>query len=131
MDMTIATEQLHDTDPAMKLLGITMQSLTPGKAVLSMKIQETMLNAHGICHGGFIFTLADSAFAYACNSYDFDAVAQNCSIDFLRPGKTGNVLTAVAKERYLAGRSGIYAITVTNENDEVVALFQGKSYRLR
>ena len=124
-------DELYKTDPALKVLGIKLLSVGSGKAVMTMEVGPQMLNGYGICHGGFIFTLADSAFAYACNSYDFNAVAQNCVIDFVRKGITGNVLTAIAEEKNLAGRTGLYDITVSNENNEVVAYFRGKSYRIK
>jgi len=123
-------QALYESDPALKLLGIKLIKAEPGVAVMTMEVKPEMHNAYGICHGGFIFTLADSAFAYACNSHDFDAVAQHCSIDFVRPGKTGNVLTATAEEKNLAGRTGLYDITVNNEKNETVAHFRGKSYRV-
>jgi len=124
-------DELYKSDPALKVLGIKLLSAGSGKAIMTMDVGPEMLNAYGICHGGFIFTLADSAFAYACNSYEFTAVAQNCCIDYVRPGKTGNTLTAVAQEKYLAGRTGLYDITISNEKNEVVAHFRGKSYRIK
>ena len=92
-----------------------------------MTIRSDMLNGQKICHGGFIFTLADSAFAFACNGYNQFAVAQSCKIDFTAPAFEGDVLTAVAKERYREGRSGIYDATVTNQNGKVIAEMRGNS----
>ena len=96
-----------------------------------MTVRADMLNGHAICHGGFIFTLADSAFAYACNSYNLNTVASGCAIDFLAPAREGDVLTAVAQERSASGRTGVYDIEVTNQRGEKIALFRGKSYRIK
>jgi acyl-CoA thioesterase len=90
-----------------------------------------MLNGHDICHGGFIFTLADSAFAYACNSYNQNTVASACHIDFLAPAKQGDTLQAEAVERSLSGRTGVYDVTVRTHTGTTIALFRGKSYRIR
>jgi acyl-CoA thioesterase len=90
-----------------------------------------MLNGHGTCHGGYIFTLADSAFAYACNSYNLTTVAAGCTIDYLAPGREGDVLTAIAQERSASGRTGVYDIEVINQRGEKIALFRGKSYRIK
>lgn len=111
-------------------LGMRLLSCQPGRAVLCMTVQALHLNGHQMCHGGFIFTLADSAFAFACNSYNLVTVAAGCSIEFLRPGKLGDVLTATAQEQVRNGRHGIYDITVHNQRDEVVALFRGKSAQI-
>jgi acyl-CoA thioesterase len=96
-----------------------------------MTVRPDMLNGHAICHGGFIFTLADSAFAYACNSYNLSTVASGCAIDFVAPAREGDVLTARAAERSIAGRTGVYDIDVVNQRGETVALFRGKSYRIK
>src|SRR6187551_1610106 len=90
-------------------------SCEPGRAVMRMTVREAMLNGHEICHGGLIFTLADSTFAFACNSRNHVAVAAGCSIEFLRPGQLGDVLTCVGVEQALQGRHGIYDMTVTNQ----------------
>ncbi|TAM01294.1 MAG: hydroxyphenylacetyl-CoA thioesterase PaaI, partial [Paraburkholderia sp.] len=100
-------------------------------ARLSMTVRPEFLNGHRICHGGLIFTLADSAFAFACNSYNVNTVAAGCSIEFLRPVQPGDVLTAEAVEQILSGRNGIYDISVTNRAGEIVALFRGKSAQIR
>lgn len=92
-----------------------------------MSVRPDMLNGHGICHGGFIFTLADSAFAFACNSYNQTTVAQQNQITYLSPGQPEERLTAAAREVSRSGRSGIYDVTVTGEDDRVVALFRGLS----
>ncbi|MDE3080077.1 MAG: hydroxyphenylacetyl-CoA thioesterase PaaI, partial [Paracoccaceae bacterium] len=99
----------------------------PGEAQLSMTVNEAMSNGHGNAHGGFIFTLADSAFAFACNSYNQLVVAQHCSITYLIPGRIGDRLTATAREVSRRGRSGIYDIRITNQNGDHVAEFRGHS----
>jgi acyl-CoA thioesterase len=102
----------------------------PGRAVMRMTVREEMLNGHEICHGGLIFTLADSTFAFACNSHNHVTVAAGCSIEFLKPGKLGDVLTCEGLERVLQGRHGIYDMKVTNQRGEVVAMFRGKSAQI-
>ena len=92
-----------------------------------MPVREDMLNGHGLCHGGMIFTLADSAFAFACNSYNQMAVAQHCSITYLIPGRIGDRLTATAREVSRRGRSGLYDIRITNQDGAHVAEFRGHS----
>ncbi|MDF2465605.1 MAG: paaI [Ramlibacter sp.] len=125
-------EAMFAVDRATKdLLGIQLVSCEPGRAVMRMTVQESMLNGHDICHGGLIFTLADSTFAYACNSRNVNTVAAGCSIEFLKSGKTGDVLTCEGVERVLQGRHGIYDMTVTNQDGEVVAVFRGKSTQIK
>jgi acyl-CoA thioesterase len=116
---------LYARDSAAQRLGIEVRHCGPGEAVLTMTVQDTMLNGHGICHGGFIFSLADTAFAYACNSGNELTVAQHCSIDFLRPARAGERLTATAREVERRPRSGVYDVTVTGADGERVALFRG------
>jgi acyl-CoA thioesterase len=99
----------------------------PGHAVLSLTVGEAMVNGHGICHGGFIFSLADSAMAFACNSYGLRAVAQHCAITFIRPAHRGETLVAEATERTRSARSGIYDVRVTGDDGTVVAEFRGHS----
>jgi acyl-CoA thioesterase len=115
------------TDHASKGLGMTLERIAPGEAVISMIIRKDMVNGHGICHGGFMFTLADSTFAFACNSYGDPAVAQQCAVTFLRPVHQGEKLTAHGIERSRAGRGGIYDVTVRNGSGTVVAEFRGHS----
>ncbi len=117
-------------DLSSKALGMAIERVTPGSALLTMTVGATMVNGHGICHGGYIFILADSAFAFACNTYNERTVAQHCSISFLRPARLGMRLSAVAQERQRAGRSGIYDITVTSQDGTVVAEFRGNSRAL-
>ena len=122
---------MYERDTASKALGMTIVQVTAGHAELTMPVRADMLNGHAICHGGFIFTLADSAFAFACNSYNFNTVASGCGIDFVAPAREGDVLTARARERALAGRTGIYDVEVANQRGATVALFRGKSYRIK
>ena len=122
---------MYERDTASRGLGIEISQVGPGRAELTMPVRADMLNGHAICHGGFIFTLADSAFAFACNSYNFNTVASGCAIDFVAPAREGDVLTARAHERALAGRTGVYDVEVTNQRGETVALFRGKSYRIK
>ena len=118
-------------DRASKALGMEIVSISPGGAVLTMTVREDMLNGVDICHGGLITTLADSAFAFACNSYNELTVASGFSVDIVAPGRLGDQLTAVAVEVALAGRTGVYDITVRNQRAELVAVFRGKSYRIK
>ncbi|WP_424942725.1 hydroxyphenylacetyl-CoA thioesterase PaaI [Aliiroseovarius crassostreae] len=118
-------------DPASQALGMSLDAVGPGRAVISMSVRADMANGHGICHGGFIFTLADSAFAFACNSYNHRVVAQHNSITYLAPGQLGERLTATAVEVSRAGRSGIYDVTVTGEDGRQVALFRGHSRQIK
>ncbi|TFZ03635.1 hydroxyphenylacetyl-CoA thioesterase PaaI [Ramlibacter humi] len=108
-------------------MGMELVSCGPGRAVMRMAVDERHLNGHRICHGGFIFTLADSTFAFACNSHNRNAVAAGCSIEFLKPGQLGDVLTCEGMEQVLQGRHGVYDMKVTNQRGEVVAVFRGKS----
>lgn len=111
-------------------LGITLLECRPGRAVMQMRVQEAHLNGHRICHGGFIFTLADSAFAYACNSRNQATVAAGCSIEFLKPGQPGDLLTCEASEQLLQGRHGIYDVRVSDQHGAVIAMFRGKSAQI-
>ncbi len=117
-------------DRAAQSIGISLDEVGPGHATLSMRVRDDMVNGHGTCHGGFIFALADSAFAYACNSANERAVAQHCSISFLRPAQLGHKLIAIAQERSRAGRSGVYDITVRTGDGTPVAEFRGNSRNL-
>ena len=125
-----AVEALWRGDAASRELGMIIESCGPGRAVVTMRVRSDMVNGHRICHGGLIFALADSAFAFACNSYGDNTVAAGASIDFLAPGREGDVLRAVATERWRAGRSGLYEIEVRNQRDEMVALFRGRSHQV-
>jgi acyl-CoA thioesterase len=111
-------------------MGMELLHCAPGRATLRMAVQERHLNGHKICHGGFIFTLADSTFAFACNSHNKIAVAAGCTIEFLKPAQLGDVLTCEGVEQTLQGRHGIYDMRVQNQRGEVVAMFRGKSAQL-
>ncbi len=117
-------------DPASQGLGMTINAVGPGYASMSMTIRADMLNGHQSCHGGFIFTLADSAFAFACNSYNLTTVGAACTIDYLAPGRLHDILTAEAVEQALNGKSGVYDVKVSNQDGRTVALFRGKSLRV-
>ncbi|MBU2288385.1 MAG: hydroxyphenylacetyl-CoA thioesterase PaaI, partial [Gammaproteobacteria bacterium] len=118
-------------DRAARSLGIEIEAVGPGRAELAMTVREDMLNGHDICHGGLISTLADTAFAYACNSYDEVTVASGFGIDFLAPGRLGDRLRAVAIEVSKSGRTGVYDIEVQNQRGERLAVFRGRSYTLK
>lgn len=124
-------EAMYSRDMASQKLGMKIESVGPGRAVLSMQITDEMIQGHDSCHGGYIFTLADSTFAFACNTYDEATVASGCSIEYLAPGKSGDLLTAIGEERSRSGRTGVYDITVQNQHGKTVALFRGKSYKVR
>jgi acyl-CoA thioesterase len=117
-------------DAASQSLGMEVKAVRPGYARLTLLVRPNMLNGHAICHGGIVFSLADSAFAFACNSRNQSTVASGCSIDFLAPARSGDELTAEAMERALLGRIGIYDVTVTNQEGKTIALFRGRSYRV-
>ena len=117
-------------DRASSGLGMCLTGVGPGRSQMTMTIRADMLNGHATCHGGFIFMLADSAFAFACNSYNLTTVAAGCSIEYLAPAREGDVLTATAREQSLTGRSGVYDIDVKNQRGEIIALFRGKSTRI-
>ena len=117
-------------DHTAQALGMKIVRVQPGAALLTMLVRPDMLNGHHTCHGGMIFTLADTAFAYACNSYNRNTVASACHIDFLTPALEGDTLEADAVEMSAAGRTGVYDITVRTTHGKVVALFRGKSYRI-
>lgn len=123
-------EAMYSRDRAAQALGIRIVRVQPGASLLTMEVRSDMVNGHHICHGGMIFSLADTAFAYACNSYNKNTVASACHIDFLAPAKEGETLEAEAVERSAAGRTGVYDITVRIAGGKTVALFRGKSYRI-
>ena len=110
-------------------LGVEILDVQAGRATLSMRVRADMTNGHQTCHGGYIFALADTAFAYACNSYNLKTVAAACSVDFLAPALEGDVLVAQAQEQTLSGRTGIYDVRV-HMGEKTIALFRGKSHRI-
>ena len=124
-------QAMWSRDNATNALGMQLVSIAPGTATITMQVRPDMVNGHHICHGGLIFTLADSAFAYACNSYNLNTVASACHIDFLAPAREGDVLEATATERSASGRTGVYDIEVKVQGGKQVALFRGKSYRIK
>ena len=126
-----AAAAMHARDRASLALGMKLLKVGPGLASMQMAIREDMANVHDTCHGGLIFTLADSTFAYACNSHNRPAVAVTCNIDFIRPVHVGDVLVATGVEQSLAGRNGVYDIRVENQHGELVALFRGKSQQIK
>jgi acyl-CoA thioesterase len=117
-------------DRASQGLGMAIEAVTPGRAELSMAVREDMVNGHSICHGGYIFTLADSAFAFACNSENFNTVAAGVRIEFLAPAKLGDHLTAVAEQVHQGKRTGVYDVVVTNREGRKLAVFRGNSHRI-
>ncbi|WP_436637497.1 hydroxyphenylacetyl-CoA thioesterase PaaI [Microbaculum sp. FT89] len=122
-----AADAMWAADDASKWLGMSLDDVGPGWARLSFAVEKHHTNGHDICHGGYIFTLADSAFAFACNSYNQRAVAQHNTISFLAPGRLGDRLTAVAREVTLAGRTGVYDATVETQDGTLIAVFRGNS----
>ena len=125
-------EAMYASDPAVRdFMQIELLACEPGRAVMRMKVRAPMLNGHRICHGGLIFTLADSTFAYACNSRNQATVAAGASIEFLKPAHLDDVLTCEGVEQVLQGRQGVYDMKVTNQRGEVVALFRGKSASIK
>lgn len=117
-------------DAASQAMGMSLDDIRPGYARMTMRVRDDMVNGHRICHGGFVFALADSAFAFACNTYGQVTVAQDCDIVFIAPARLGDVLGAEAIERHRFGRNGIYDVTVRRDG-EVIAEFRGRSRELR
>jgi acyl-CoA thioesterase len=118
-------------DAASRGLGMKIEAMGPGYSRMAMAVRPDMLNGFKICHGGFITTLADSAFAFACNSYNELTLAAGIVVDFVAPAREGDVLTAEAREATLAGRTGVYDVKVTNQRGETIALLRGRSHRLK
>ncbi|MEM7504984.1 MAG: hydroxyphenylacetyl-CoA thioesterase PaaI [Pseudomonadota bacterium] len=123
-----AADALYARDAASQQLGITVDVSVAGAATAQMSVTKGMLNGHAVCHGGHIFALADTAFAFACNGYGTVTVAAGATIDFLRPGKLGDRLTATAEERHRGKRSGVYDVTVRDQNGAEIATFRGRSH---
>ena len=123
-------DAMYAQDDASRNLGIRLEAVGAGWARMSMPVTEEMLNGHRVCHGGYIFSLADSAMAFASNSRNRVSVAQFCSITFLRPGRPGRLLLAEAREQADAGRTGMYAVEVCEKDGETVAVFSGAVRRL-
>jgi acyl-CoA thioesterase len=126
-----AGEAMWREDRATKWLGMKLEEIRPGYARMSMTVTGDMANGQALCHGGLIFTLADSSFGFACNSRNHRALAAACAIDFLAPARLGDRLTAECSEQASAGRTGIYDSRVTNQDGELIAVFRGKSATVR
>lgn len=124
-------EAMYARDTASQALGMALEEVRPGYARLRMTVRPDMLNGHGSCHGGLVFALADSAFAFACNSHDVITVAAGCSIEFLTPAHEGDELVAVAEERYREGRGGVYDVEVRRADGALVATLRGRSSATR
>jgi acyl-CoA thioesterase len=122
-----SADEMWRDDRATAGLGMKIESVATGEATITMPVRRDMTNGHGVCHGGFIFTLADSAFDFACNSYNRRCVAQHCMVSFLAPAKEGMILRAHAKERQREGRGGIYDVSVSDETGLLIAEFRGWS----
>ena len=120
-------QHMFAKDRTAHAMGIEIKEVRPGYARATMRVRPDMLNGHGSLHGGMSFALADTTFAYACNSYNANAVAAGCSIVYPAAGRDGDLLTAEAVETHLAGRNGVYDVTVSNQNGDVIALFRGQS----
>ena len=118
-------------DRAAQSLAMRITHIAPGEATIEMAVRDDMLNGFDTCHGGFITTLGDTAFAYACNTRNELTVASGLSVDFVAPGRPGDVLVAEAKELSQAGRTGVYDVTIRNRQGQLIALFRGKSYSMK
>ena len=122
---------MYEADLASRHLGIQIENVAPGRATARMLVRDTMINGHNVCHGGYVFLLADTAFAFACNTYGPVTVAAACDVVFLNPAHLGDELIAEASERRRLGRSGIYDVTVHRPDTTVIAEFRGHSRTLR
>ncbi|MBD8576781.1 hydroxyphenylacetyl-CoA thioesterase PaaI [Pseudomonas syringae] len=127
----ICANILFERDAASKAMGMRLLSISPGHAQMVMTVRPDMLQGVGTCHGGHLFALADSAFAFACNTYNAVTVALGCSIDYVAPGRLGDELTATASEQSRSGRTGNYDVRIENQHGQLIALFHGKSYQVR
>lgn len=123
--------EMYLRDPAAQALGIAVEAIGPGFARCRMAVRADMLNGHDTCHGGLTFTLADAAFAYACNAYNRVTVALGAQITFIAPARAGDVLIATAKEQSRAARTGVYDVEVTKTDGTLIALFRGNAYETR
>lgn len=124
-------QAMLERDTASQALGMRLLSTAPGCARLSMSVRADMIQGHGTCHGGYLFALADSAFAFACNSYNEATVAIGCSIDYIAPAHLGDTLSADCIEQSRSGRTGNYDVRIENQQGQLIALFHGKSYKVR
>ena len=126
----LAGKTMFERDPASQTLGMLLAEIRPGYARMTMTVRPDMLNGHQSCHGGYIFMLADSAFAFACNSHNHNTVGAGCTIEYLAPGRLGDLLSAEAVEQALSGKIGVYDVKVSNQDGRSVALLRGKSHRV-
>jgi acyl-CoA thioesterase len=124
-------EDMLDDDHATRWLGIEIAAVGPGTATATMTVRKDMLNSHGLCHGGLITALADSAFAFACNAYNEVTVASGFDVNLLSSARLGDVLSARADEASKSGRTGVYDVLVTNQHGERIAVFRGRSYTMK
>ena len=124
-------DTMYEADVAVRALDISVEITGVGRAEAKLEIRSEMLNGHDVCHGGYLFTLADTAFAYACNSYNKVTLAAGASIEFLRPARLGDLIVATAIERHRGGRTGIYDVLLCNQDGVEVALFRGRSHNTR
>jgi acyl-CoA thioesterase len=120
--------KMWDNDAAARLLGIEVEVSGPGQAEATFEVRADMLNGQGVCHGGYLFTLADTAFAFACNTYNKLTVVSGASIDFLRPAKLGDTIIATATEFHRGGRTGFYDVVLQNQHGQDIAAFRGRSH---
>jgi acyl-CoA thioesterase len=125
-----SADAMYAADRASQHLGIEVRDVAPGRASATMTVTDTMINGHGVCHGGYVFLLADTAFAFACNTYGPTTVAAACDVVFVAPARAGDELVAVAAERVRYGRSGVYDVTVRRQDGKVLAEFRGSSRAL-
>ena len=126
-----AAKAMWQRDRTAHALEMALVSVAPGRATLRMRVRGDMINGHDTCHGGLMFTLADTAFAYACNTRNEMTVASGLAVEFVAPGRPGDVLVAEAKELSQAGRTGVYDVTIRNQQGQLIALFRGKSYSMK
>jgi acyl-CoA thioesterase len=126
-----ARDAMWAGDRASKALGMQVLSVGPGTATVSMTVREDMLNGHDLCHGGLVCTLADSAFAFACNAHNEIAVASGFDINLLAAARLGDLLTARATEVSKSGRTGVYDVSVSNQRGEAIAVFRGRAYAMK
>ena len=128
---TAVGEGMMAKDKASQAMGIRLSHISPGAAHMDMLVRPDMVNGFGTCHGGMITTLADSAFGFACNSYNELTVASGLSVDFVTPAFEGDMLTARASEVSLSGRTGVYDVMVFNQKADCIAVFRGRSHRIK
>lgn len=127
----LVRERMYANDAAVRGLGMDVTEVAPGQATVTMTVRADMLNGHAICHGGFLATLCDTAFAYACNSYNELTVASGFAIELVAPAREGDLLTARSVELSKAGRTGVYDSEITNQRGERIAMFRGRSYTIK